>query len=639
MCGINGYQGTFPDLLISEMNQSIIHRGPDYQDTIKLGNTSLGHVRLSIQDLSPLSNQPMASKCGQYEIVFNGEIYNFKELRSKLVDSGVLFRSNGDTEVLLELWARHQEKCLEMLDGIFAFAVHDKHSETLTLVRDHFGVKPLYYSECEAGFIFSSELKAILQSEQVSRDLNYSAIASALSLLWQAGSQTTLKHVLKLAPGSLLEVKKGKITKHTRFYSAPSYRGTYDLDTAQTELEQSLVTAVNDQLVADVEVGAFLSGGLDSSLVCAIAKENSENFNKVYSIEIDPVGIKKEGLTDDLPFAKAVAELLALNLETVQASSDICTLLPECIYHLDEPQADPAIINTFLICQKARQAGIKVLLSGAGGDDIFTGYRRHYAAYLDQRLGNLPSPIKSLASGISRILPSQPALSRRLGKFLASFDKSDLDKLVSYYSWLPDDDVLKLFSKKCRNDNTIQLPKAILQSHLGSGSANNVEDMLRIEKEFFLVDHNFNYTDKMSMAHGVEVRVPLVTRKLMDVAANIPTRFKQKGRVGKWILKKVATRWLPNNIIYRPKTGFAGPLRSWLHGPLAPLVSSVLSQSSIERRGIFNFEEIQTLIEDDRSGKRDASYTIFALISLEIWLRQFVDQSRPRSLSFADLVK
>ncbi len=638
MCGINGFQGVFQKQLIERMNSSIIHRGPDNSDFSICDDVALGHVRLSIIDLSPNSNQPLTSSCQRFEIVFNGEIYNFVELRESLCVQGVTFQSSGDSEVLLELWAKYGEKSLEMLDGIFAFAILDKKTGLLTIVRDHFGVKPLYYAQIDSGFIFSSEIKAILQSAEVPRHINLNAVASVVGLLWQAGESTVLEAIKKVPPGSLLRVQDGKVKSQDRYYTCPSYKGDYSLEASKEALEKNLVDSVESQLVSDVEVGAFLSGGLDSSLICAIAKNKNPEFKKVYSIDIDTEENKKEGLAEDLPFAKKVAQDLKLDLHVVKASADLANLLPKCLYHLDEPQADPAILNAYQICSLAKSDGVKVLLSGAGGDDLFTGYRRHYAAHIDSKLAFIPVPLRVGLSLVSKFLPSNVPLFRRIRKFISSFSLTGDDKLTSYFCWMDEGDIESLFAKGVREQVSPSYGVDQLKRFIKDKPYNDVEKLLDLEKEFFLVDHNFNYTDKMSMAHGVEVRVPFVTRRMAETAASIPTKYKQHGKNGKWILKLVAEKWLPKSVIYRSKTGFGAPLRSWLHGPLMPLLDELLSKEAIEKRGVFNYSAVRNMIEADKAGKKDNAYSIYALLSLEIWFRQFVDSEIPQELSIEELL-
>ena len=613
------------------MNEAISHRGPDGNGVFQNKNTALGHVRLSIIDLSEASSQPIYSDCGNLTLVFNGEIYNYRELRKTMLKKGYNFKSEGDGEVILALWSHYGLNTFSMLDGIFSLAIYNQLTGDLLIARDHFGIKPLYYSIGDSGVIFSSEIKAILQDQNVSRDIDLDAAASHLQFLWSPGEATILSAVKKVPIGSYIVFNEGSVVNVEKYYSIPSYSASLDEVKAEKELNSALVNTIKSQLVSDVEVGAFLSGGLDSSLVCAIAKSENEIFKEVFSIDI--TSDDKDGFTDDLPYAKKVADELGLNLNLVSASSTDVSDLSSCIYYLDEPQADPAIINAFKICQLANSKGIKVLLSGAGGDDFFTGYRRHLAARLIDKTERAPHLLKSFVNYSSRLFKTNSTFGRRVHKLSNALNQKGDDALISLFSWMPIEDSLKLFKEELRNKVAFSGYGTLKSKLANSASSNNVEKVLDLEREFFLVDHNFNYTDKMSMANGVEVRVPLVSLELAKVASQIPTNLKLKGKEGKWILKKVAEKWLPNSVIYRSKTGFGAPLRSWLHGPLKPLVDNLLSEKSVSKRGIFDYSEVQKIIKSDAEGGGDYAYSIYALLTMEIWFRQFIDCPTPTKLN------
>ena len=638
MCGINGYFGLSSHELIEQMNKSISHRGPDGSGIYLRPSTklALGHVRLSIIDLSPTSDQPMASTCDRYVIVFNGEIYNYKELRESLVGKGYEFKSNGDCEVLLNLWIEYGERSLAMLDGIFSFAIYDTLKDRLTLVRDHFGVKPLYYSIVGDAVIFSSEIKAILQSEIVSRKIDTTSVSAYLCYLWSPGEHTILSEVKKVKPGHFHVFQSGKLLSEEQYYDLPNYTPELCEASALEQLRKGLKKSVDSQLVSDVPVGSFLSGGLDSSLLCALAKESSDSFKEVFTINL---GEAQDGFASDLPYAKKVAKNLNLNLNIVESSVSDVGALPACIYHLDEPQSDPAIINTYKICELAKQKNIKVLFSGAGGDDFFTGYRRHLLAAHQSKIDKVPKLIRRLTAFAFRTVPSSSAFGRRVHKVAGILNKTAEESIGSYFFWLEREKLEALFTKDALENIDLERTEKIIREKVDAQEGNLVEKTLSIDKAFFLVDHNFNYTDKMSMAHGVEVRVPIVNQRLAKIAAKIPTELKQKNNVGKSILKKAAEISLSNDIIYRPKTGFGAPVREWLNGPLKPLINSLLSKENIERRGLFDFEQVQALIEDNEKGKGDFAYTIYALLTLEIWMRQFVDVDKPKHIKMEDLVR
>lgn len=637
MCGINGYFGLEDRKLIEQMNEAIAHRGPDGSGTFfnEDSKLALGHVRLSIIDLSSASDQPMRSLCERYVIVFNGEIYNYKSLRQLLVEKGYEFRSDGDCEVLLNLWLEFGEKGLSMLDGIFSFAVYDTEINNLILVRDHFGVKPLYYAVLGDSVIFSSEIKAILQSSLIPREIDVSSVSAYLCYLWSPGEHTILSNVKKVKPGHLLEFQDGKFIAQSRFYAQPNYQPYYTESEAVEKLREDLKLSVNSQLVSDVPVGAFLSGGLDSSLICALAKESSDSFKEVFTIDL---GDDQDGFKADLPYAKKVAEDLGLNLNIVRSSANDVDVLPECIFHLDEPQSDPAIINTYKICKLAKENNIKVLFSGAGGDDLFTGYRRHLLAAYQGKIDKVPKPIRSFVSLLSQAVPSNTAIGRRVKKVAGLLDKTAENSVSSYFCWLENERLYALFHQDKKAQVDLSRAQNIIKEKIDEQNGDLVEKTLAVDRNFFLVDHNFNYTDKMSMAHGVEVRVPLVNERLMKTSAQIPTKFKQKKNIGKSILKIAAEPFLSKEIIYRSKTGFGAPVREWLSGPLKPLVNKLLSKDSVEARGLFEFSQVQSLIKDNEKGKGDFAYTIYALLTLEIWMRQFIDLERPQSLSMATLL-
>ena len=636
MCGISGYIGDFPTDLISHMNRSISHRGPDHSGVERFDFGAVGHVRLSIIDLTSASNQPFISDCGRYFIVYNGEIYNFLDLRRKLELSGESFRSSGDAEVLLKLWVNQRDKCLELLDGIFAFAIVDKEEATISLVRDQFGIKPLYYSQCDEGIIFSSEIKSILQHVGVSRQLNRTAIARTLCFLWSPGSETVLENVKKVLPGEMIVLQKSGPIERNKYFSPPSYKPLLNKRESVTRLRKVMKDSVESQLLADVEIGAFLSGGLDSSLICAIAKDSRPDFKSVFSVSASSQDNYQKEFVDDLPYAEKVAGMLDLNLNLVSTDVDMVSSLPEALFYLDEPQADPAILNAFSICQLASQKGIKVLLSGAGGDDLYSGYRRHYALKLATRLDWVPDPLRKAVAFFSGLFSTTHRFGRKLAKFSRMLELDENERVLELFSWADQETVKALF-RKGSGEEVLEI-NSVFRAHIETSNVNSIEKCLLLDRDFFLVDHNLNYTDKMSMAHGVEVRVPFVGHRHVDLAAKIPTKIKQSGATGKWVLKKAAEKWLSKDIIYRPKTGFGAPLRGWITGPLDTMVSTLLSEEAVMKRGLFEYSAIKAMIEGNRDGRGDFAYTIYALLSLEIWLRQFVDPETPKQLNFEELI-
>lgn len=633
MCGIAGFQGGFDPSILERMSSMLAHRGPDHQafHYDAAGRVGMVHTRLSIIDLSPRSNQPIWDDRGRYCIVFNGEIYNYRELRAELQQAGCSFRSEGDGEVILHAYIREGLAAFRRLNGIFAFAIWDKLTNDLLVARDVFGVKPLYFSSTSAGVIFGSELKALLLAPEVSRELDSLALWQALTFLWTPAPRTALRHVHKLEPGHYLLIRDNVVVKNAPFAEYPGFAPVFggSLDEARHAVRDGLERAVRRQLVADVPVGAFLSGGVDSSAICYFAAQALDRRLQCFTIEQQDAGT--EDMAGDLHHARLMAERLGVPLEVVRVSPDIVHDLPRMLYALDEPQADPAPLNSLYICEQARARNIKVLLSGAGGDDIFSGYRRHYALLQERLWSWLPRSGRELLSDASALLPPRSQLMRRIGKAFAYAGLSDDERLASYFFWIKPQQSLALFNRATRDNLVGADVAAPLRASLRDGiaGAEPLNRMLYLEQKYFLVDHNFNYTDKTSMASAVEVRVPFLDPDLVALANSLPTQWKYHGREGKWILKEALRGLLPDSVLYRSKTGFGAPLRAWLRGPLQPFVEEMLSDTSIARRGLFDYQAVRQLIDADRAGRIDAAYTIFSLISIEIWARQFVDPVVP----------
>jgi asparagine synthase (glutamine-hydrolysing) len=399
MCGIAGFSGDFDAALLARMNHAIAHRGPDDTGIASFPehHVGLAHRRLTIIDLSHRCHQPMIDVTGQVSIIYNGEIYNYRQLRRDLIADGYRFASDCDTEVLLNLYLRDGDKMMERLNGIFAFAIYDSRDGSMLIVRDGVGVKPVYYAETPKGVLFASELKALLQESSIDRSIDHDAVRSHLLYLWSPSPITMLRSVQKLEPGHALRVRRGQIERHWRFYDLPIGEEFIEWPTedAIVQVRKYLTQAVERQLVSDVPVGAFLSGGVDSSAIVALAQRAMGNERlQCFTIGFNDPRAISEGMADDLPYARRVAKHLDVDLHVVTVGPEMVDELQNMVFHLDEPQADPAPINALFISRLARERGIKVLLSGAGGDDIFTGYRRHSALNLEPYWSWLPKPAR-----------------------------------------------------------------------------------------------------------------------------------------------------------------------------------------------------------------------------------------------------
>ncbi|MDC1422796.1 asparagine synthase (glutamine-hydrolyzing) [Gammaproteobacteria bacterium] len=638
MCGIAGYSigpkyaAKLPDLF--EVIKVLQHRGPDGHGVFvnDQKDAGLAHVRLSIIDLGEGGAQPMQSSGGRFTLSYNGEIYNYLDLRAELEDAGHEFQGKSDTEVLLQLLQTEWLSALPRLNGMFAFAIYDEKEGEITLVRDAYGVKPLYFSESSEAVFFASEIRGLLEMGVAVKEIAGDTLGKYLTFLWGPGRETPAANIHKLQPGEAMTVKAGRVTRRWTWFSAPIQaprivtESSHKLIAKTTKL---LRAAVHRQMIADVPVGAFLSGGLDSSAVVAFAREISPDIT-CYTIEAS--GGPDEGTADDLPYARRVAEHLNVPLEVVTVVPNrMVEDLERMIWQLEEPLADPACLNVFYISRLAREQGMKVLLSGAGGDDIFTGYRRHRAVALDEKLQRLPSGLRRSLGELGDRLDKSRAPMRRVAKYLDGFGLDGPERLINYFVWAARDDVVSLFAADLREYAGSWDFARPMHDYLGRCSADiaPINKILALEQRFFLADHNLTYTDKMSMAASIEVRVPFLDLELAEFASTLPVAIKQRGKEGKWVLKKSMEPFLPHEVIYRPKSGFGAPLRRWLRGDLNNFMQDLLSDETIKKRGLFDPQAVAKLVNQDMRGEKDGSYTILSLMCIEIWCRFFIDGVKP----------
>ena len=576
----------------------------------------------------------MKSDGNDVVIIYNGELYNTIEIRKELMADGFIFHGHSDTEVVLNLYFKYGSSLLSKMNGIFAFAIWDKRSKELFLARDNFGVKPLYYVSNNGNFIFSSEIKAILTDKSISRSINPQTVVNNLVYLWSPGENTMFESINKLEPGFAMIVIDGKVTKKWEYYDIPFSSNPQNISVSEAidQTRHYLSKAVKRQLISDVPIGAFLSGGLDSSSIVAFAKHNLRDQNfQTFSVDYNNMAATSEGVVDDLPFARQVSKYLNVNLNIVSIESSILNDLEKMIYYMDEPQADLAPLNVLLISKLAKEKGIKVLLSGVGGDDIFTGYRRHFALMQERYWSWLPQSMRSLLSFSAGNLPAQNHMLRRISKAFRYVKYNDDKRLSSYFYWLSPELVHDVLAPNI-NDKTKHYDPATPMINTLRRLPKDVDPLnklLYLETKHFLPDHNLNYTDKMGMAEGVEIRVPFLDVDLVSFAASLPVSYKQHGKTSKWVLKKAMEGMLPNSVIYRRKSGFPSLMRYWLSHDLKAVVDDTLSDDSIKRRGYFNVSGVRKLRKLDASGRIDAAYPIYSMVCMELWSRIFVDQTVP----------
>jgi asparagine synthase (glutamine-hydrolysing) len=603
------------------------HRGPDAQGCWSAPELSLSHQRLSIIDLSERSNQPFV-KDGLV-IVFNGEIYNYRELRDDLAREQVSFVTTSDTEVVLEAYRRHGIQCLDILRGMFAFAIWSEAEGTLFLARDHFGIKPIYYYARGGQFAFASELKTLSQLMATDRQVSAAGLAALLTYQWLPVDFCILDEFQSLPPAHYALVRRDgsfQTKCYWRLPAADPLAGS-EADTIE-ELAAALEDTVKHHLVADVGVGAFLSGGLDSSLICALAARGGGPL-RTFTIATDRQAKQIERMPSDELFARKMADTLKTEHEEITIRSDVIRDLPDMLSILDEPIGDPAAINVHLICAGARKAGVKVLLSGMGADELFFGYRRQKAWLYAQRYQNLPAAARFC---IDRAVEYLPVRVGRRGlrsvrwakRFLSFASLGAAERYQSSFSYYSEGQLQSLLQPEWR-----AAVKSVREDFLGvfeeRFGGDQINRLCFTDLNLFLPGLNLAYTDRASMAASTEVRVPFVDKRLVELAMRIPGPLKMRKGHGKYVLKRAAERYLPKEIAYRPKASFGMPLRAWISYDLRPMVDDLLSYDRIKRRGWINPVICHKMIQADRRGRSDFSYQIFQLLILELWAQAVLD--------------
>lgn len=632
MCGIAGFINFKDPITLAQMaNRVQQHRGPDSQAHWQYNNVCFAHQRLSIIDLDKRSDQPFTK--GNLTIIFNGEIYNYEALRDQIRqwDPSVEFKTTSDTEVLLELYRIKKEKCLDDLNGMFVFAIFETDTNKLFIARDHFGIKPLFYTRINKAFAFSSELKTLLKVPGVNKTLNKKALVAAVNYLWIPGNITCFENIHKLPSAHyiLIDITGGLLEINPiRYWELKESAFIEDEAEATAKLKACMEDSIKRHMIADVPVSAFLSGGLDSSLISVLAAKHNSRLS-TYTIATSEKDKRAEQMPEDERYAKKLATLHHFDHNEILVEADIVNDLKEMVYTLDEPIGDPAALNTHLICAAARKKGVKVLLSGMGADEIFFGYRRHKAILLAERYKKIPAVIRNLITKLTGALPVKQGekgirLFRWAKRFVSFANLSTEEAYMRSYSYYSATEIQQLF----REDITAEYDwlrnqhKRIFNRLYKDELINQV---CHTDIHMFMQGLNLSYTDRASMAASVEVRVPFIDKEVIELAMKISGKLKYKHKQSKYILKKVAEDYLPKAIIYRPKASFGAPIRSWISGELRPLVDELLSEHAVNQRGIFNYHYIRKIIDNDRKGTEDNAYRLYMLITMELWFRQYTD--------------
>jgi asparagine synthase (glutamine-hydrolysing) len=643
MCGIAGLVGDFVPGLVERMNAAQAHRGPDGSGIFERPElqVALGHVRLAILDLSDFAAQPMCSPDGRYVLVYNGEIFNFAELQKELAGEGPRLGSSGDTEVLLRGLIRWGSRFVERLNGMFAFALWDNHERELLLARDPLGIKPLYYAEPKPGsLIFASEIKAICAHPAVAREPDFKTIQQHLAFCHSCTDRTAIRGIKRLEPGTMLRWKAASGTPQFTRYWQPRFEvsDTSPVSENIERLRGAVEAATARQLVSDVPIGSFLSGGLDSSLITAIASRGfprSDPFRS-FTVSIGRNFNRIDQAHDDLPYARGLAGLLGLSFQEIEIAPHVASLLPSLIRHLDEPLADPAVISCYLVSQLARQRGTKVLLSGQGADELFGGYPRYAAFRAFRWADRVPTGArKTVARGASWIPGAMGgpggAAMRRVRRVLGDIHRPPDERFLAYCMSTPADVVSSVFSPEVRAELDNDRPDDDCRLRMRAHALTAEDRFLERDLGVYLPNHNLLYTDKMAMAVGVEARVPLLDLELVKLACALPSSQKLTPRP-KAILREAARGVVPDGIIDRPKAGFGAPYRHWLKYDLAPLWEDVSDSAVLRRRGWFSAAALRQIREQSQSGRADYYMLQWAILTLELWAREFLDRNPAQSV-------
>ncbi|KND28091.1 asparagine synthase (glutamine-hydrolyzing) [Streptomyces acidiscabies] len=634
MCGIAGtYRWPDGKAVTDRLTGVLAHRGPDgsghYGHPAGDGEVHLGHRRLAIIDLSETGAQPMA-KDGLV-LTYNGELYNAPELRAELEAAGARFRGTSDTEVLLEAWRRWGTDCLPRLRGMFAFGVFDERTGELVLARDQLGIKPLFLIRRGEGLVFASELKALAAVTGGSLEVDHAALVASLLYYWVPDSRCAFREAEKLPPGSWLRIRPDGRVERGRYWNLRDVAAE-----ARHQKEPDIAAVVEEStrrhLLSDVPVATFLSGGLDSSYLTALAARDRPGIS-AYTIGFRAEDSKFEAMPDDLRYARQVAERFGVDLHEIEIAPDVLDLLPRMTYHLDEPIGDPAAINTFLICTAAREAGVKVMLSGMGADELFAGYRKHLANLLALRYQRVPRPLRR---GLSGVVDRLPVASARRGyrsvrfakRFLSFADLPEETAFRRSYTLYDRAELLGLIDPDLAG--TVD---DVLTEHADTYEDNDLDDFVNRmclgDARMFLPGLNLAYTDRSSMAASTEVRVPYVDVEVVKAAFAVPGDRKIAGRQGKAVLKEAALSVLPREIVYRPKGLFSAPLRAWMSRDLAPLVQEVVHDGVLVRSGFLRREALARMVAEDAAGQRDFSKHLWHVLTLEYWYRGATSGSAP----------
>jgi asparagine synthase (glutamine-hydrolysing) len=621
MCGIAGFQGkgTIDDA--RRMIARIAYRGPDLQDAVMVKDTGLAHARLSIIDLSHGADQPMKDVSGELTIIFNGEIYNFKPLRETLLRKGYTFRTGSDTEVLLHLYREHGAALLPLLNGMFAFAIHDARTDLLFIARDRMGKKPLHYAQCDGTFVFGSELKAVLAHPLVKDDIDLTSLNQYLTFEYVPTPRSIVQGVRKLEPGHFLVVQQGRLISDTAYWNIDLTKRPIDEAGARERLDTLLLQATERRLMSDVPLGVFLSGGIDSSAVAYYAQKSSSTRINTFSIGFE------EASYDESDHARLVADHIGSDHHVeILRQRDSLDLIPALYAKLDEPFADASLIPTHLLSRFARKH-VTVCLGGDGSDELLAGYPTFGADRFRKLFTALPHAAIGAMKGLAHLLPasdSNISFDFKVKQFLRGFEQEPTHVNTLWLGSFTPNEKHSLLSADVRASlsgatGLEPVDDLLRGSPWADGGMNEV---IQVFLRTYLLDDILFKVDRASMYTSLEVRAPFMDVEVVEFINSLPDGYKRRGSNGKYLLKQVMRGKLPDAIIDRPKKGFGIPLSSWLRKELRPLCESLLDTDRIRREGTFDHAYVARLKQEHMSGRANHRKLLWTLMVYQLWHEQ-----------------
>ncbi len=626
MCGIVGITGNdFSKINLSNVIDTLSHRGPDDKGFELIDDlVFLGHTRLSVIDLSPLGHQPMSNESKTVWITYNGEIYNFQEIRAELEKKGYRFKSKSDTEVILHLYEEKGESCVNDLNGMFAFAIYDKQKQKMLLARDRLGIKPLYYALQNSKFIFASEIKAILATNLIKKEINYQAIDNYFSFLFVPCPETAFNSIKQIPPAHFLSLDLKSMNFKLQQYWTPlqdkPFQGSYD--DLQSELKFLLNDSVKSQLVSDVPIGVFLSGGIDSSILANLASKNSSSRLKTYTTVFKGNDFK---LYDESEAARKISRLIGSEHTEIEIENPSPEAILDLITCFDQPFANPTFYLSYLI-SKATKKHVTVALSGVGGDELFGGYPRYKALPYAKFLRIFPGVFNKLFTEITNLIPESATshFPRRI-KLLARGIGVPLAEQYLRWSYYLSDDQKKSLLEPTFSRNALLIKSTnIINSYLSEVSSRDILNRIQyVDLNTFLLDNLLEYTDKTSMAHGLEIRVPYLDHRIVELSFKIPQKYKIHGKKSKYILKESFKDFLPEEVLNSPKKGFCAPMSIWINEHFDYYFDNLLTCDYLKKQGIMDWDTIQLLRKHHKMKIRDNSMELFGIIMFDSWYKKY----------------